>query len=92
MAKPIVRVSLARLPSRNKAAARLKAAATPKPAPKAKPAAKLKATPAEEAAIDRGNRAQAMEAKENRLMGAGKRKPSVIRTTVRERTTPMKKK
>ena len=92
MAKPIVRVSLARLPSQNKAAARLKAAATPKPAPKAKPAAKLKATPAEEAAIDRGNRAQAMEAKENRLMGAGKRKPSVIRTTVRERTTPMKKK
>lgn len=93
MAKPIVRVSLARLPSQNKAAARLKAAATPKPAPKAKPAAKLKATAAEAAAIARGNRAQAMEAKENRLMGAGKRKaPQVISTTVRERATPMKKK
>jgi hypothetical protein len=46
---------------------------------KPKPAAKMKATAAEAAAIDRANRAQAREA-------------SFIRTTVRERTTPPKKK
>lgn len=79
MAKPFMRVRLDKpaLPSQNKAATRLKAAATPKPMPK--PAAKLKATPAEAAAIDRANRAQAREAQ-------------VISTTVRERTTPQKKK
>ena len=93
MAKPFMRVSLAQLPSQNKAAARLKAAAKPKPMPKAKPAAKLKATPAEEAAIARGNRAQALDAQEAAKMRAGTRKaPQVISTTVRERTTPMKKK
>jgi hypothetical protein len=83
MAKPFMRVRLDKpmLPSQNKAAMRLKAAATPKPAakPTPKPAAKLKATAAEAAAIDRANRAQAREA-------------SFIRTTVRERTTPPKKK
>jgi hypothetical protein len=54
---------------------------TPKPMPKPtpKPAPKLKATAAEAAAIDRGNRAQAREAQ-------------FVRTTVRERTTPPKKK
>jgi hypothetical protein len=41
--------------------------------------AKLKATPAEAAAIDRANRAQAREAQ-------------VIRTTVRERPSPTRKK
>jgi hypothetical protein len=93
MGKPIVRVSLTKLPSQNPLAMRLKAAATPKPKPKPTAKAPLKATAAEEAAIDRGNRSQAMEAKENRLLGAGKRKaPQVISTTVRERTTPMKKK
>jgi len=53
----------------------------PKPMPLVKSRAKppLKATAAEAAAIDRGNRAQAREAQ-------------VIRTTVRERTTPPKKK
>jgi hypothetical protein len=53
----------------------------PKPMPLVKPRAKppLKATAAEAAAIDRGNRAQAREAQ-------------IIRTTVRERTTPPKKK
>jgi hypothetical protein len=44
-----------------------------------KGAGRLKATAAEAAAIDRANRAQAREA-------------SFIRTTVRERTTPPKKK
>ena len=93
MAKPFMRVSLAQLPSQNKAAARLKAAAKPKPMPKPKPAAKLKATPAEEAAIARGNRAQALDAQEAAKMRAGTRKaPQTISTTVRERTTPMKKK
>jgi hypothetical protein len=34
-----------------------------------------------------------MEAREGRMMGSGKRKaPQVISTTVRERTTPPKKK
>jgi hypothetical protein len=108
MAKPFMRVRLDKpmLPSQNKAAMRLKAAATPKPvAAKAaaaavdranraqamearearamgvggKGAGRLKATAAEAAAIDRANRAQAREA-------------SFIRTTVRERTTPPKKK
>lgn len=81
MAKPFLRVRLDK----------------PKPAakamPKPKPAAKLKATPAAETAIARGNRSQAMEAKENRMMNVGKRKaPQTISITVRERTTPMKKK
>jgi hypothetical protein len=49
-----------------------------------------KATSAAEAAIDRANRAQAMEAKEARMMR--KKAPQVISTTVRERTTPPKKK
>jgi hypothetical protein len=63
----------------------------PKPMPLVKPRAK--APTAAEAAIDRANRAQAMEAKENRLMRAGTKKaPQVISTTVRERTTPPKKK
>jgi hypothetical protein len=95
MAKPFMRVRLdkPKLPSQNKAAMRLKAAAKPKPMPKPKPAAKLKATAAEEAAVARGNRSQALEDKENRLMGAGKRKaPQIISTTVRERATPTKKK
>lgn len=67
------------LPSQNALATRLKAAVKPRPMPKAKPVRPLKATPAEAAAIDRANRAQAREAQ-------------FIRTTVRERTTPMKKK
>jgi len=79
MGKPVTRVSLTSLPSKNSAAMRLKAAATPKPMPKPAAKAKLKATAAEAAAIDRGNRAQAREAQ-------------IIRTTVRERTTPPKKK
>jgi hypothetical protein len=86
MAKPFMRVRLdkpkSKLPSQNAAAMSMKAAAKPKPMPKPmpKPAAKapLKATSAEAAAIDRGNRAQAREAQ-------------IIRTTVRERTTPAKK-
>lgn len=87
MAKPFFRVRL----DKPKPAA--KAMPKAKPMPKPKPAAKLKATPAEEAAITRGNRSQAMEAKENRMMGAGKRKaPQTISITVRERTTPMRKK
>jgi hypothetical protein len=53
----------------------------------------LKATAAEAAVIDRANRSQALEDKENRLMRVGTRKaPQVISTTVRERTTPPKKK
>jgi histone H1/5 len=53
----------------------------PKPAakPPAKPPAKLKATPAEAAAIERANRAQAREAQ-------------FLRTTVRERPSPTRKK
>jgi hypothetical protein len=83
MAKPFMRVRLdkpkAKLPSQNAAAMSMKAAAKPKPMPKPAAKAPLKATSAEAAAIDRGNRAQAREAQ-------------IIRTTVRERTTPMKKK
>jgi len=52
---------------------------TPKPKPAAKPPAKLKATPAEAAAIERANRAQAREAQ-------------FLRTTVRERPSPTRKK
>jgi hypothetical protein len=53
----------------------------------------LKATAAEAAVIDRANRSQALEDKENRMMRVGTRKaPQVISTTVRERTTPPKKK
>jgi len=94
MAKPIVRVSLTKLPSQNPLAMRLKAAATPKPKPKPmpKPAAKapLKATAAEAAAIGRGNRAQAREAAE--MQGMKRRPaPQIIRTMVNERTTPTKK-
>jgi hypothetical protein len=59
--------------------------------PRAKPP--LKATAAEAAVIDRANRSQALEDKENRMMRVGTRKaPQVISTTVRERTTPPKKK
>ena len=93
MGKPVTRVSLTSLPSQNPLAMKLKAAATPKPKPK--PAAKgpLKATAAEAAVIARANRSQALEDKENRLMRVGTRKaPQVISTTVRERTTPPKKK
>jgi len=83
MAKPFMRVRLdkskPKLPSQNAAAMSMKAAAKPKPMPKPAAKAPLKATSAEAAAIDRGNRAQAREAQ-------------IIRTTVRERTTPMKKK
>jgi hypothetical protein len=96
MAKPIVRVSLTKLPSQNPLAMRLKAAAKPKavvkPIPKPNPATKTMATAAESAAIGRANRSQAMEAREMRTMGAGRKAPQVISTTVRERTTPMKKK
>lgn len=68
-----------KLPSQNALAMRLKAAAKPRPMPKAKPAGPLKATAAEAAAIDRANRAQAREAQ-------------FIRTTVRERPSPTRKK
>ena len=82
MAKPFMRVRLdkpkSKLPSQNAAAVSMKAAAKPKPMPKPAAKAPLKATSAEAAAIDRGNRAQAREAQ-------------IIRTTVRERTTPAKK-
>jgi hypothetical protein len=82
MAKPFTRVRLdkpkPKLPSQNAAAMSIKAAAKPKPMPKPAAKAPLKATSAEAAAIDRGNRAQAREAQ-------------IIRTTVRERTTPAKK-
>lgn len=76
-----VRIDKPKLPSQNAAATRLQAAAKPKPMPKPKPkpAAKLKATPAEAAAIERANRAQAREAQ-------------FLRTTVRERPSPTRKK
>ena len=80
-----VRLDKPKLPSQNAAAMRLQAAAKPKPKPKptpkpaAKPPAKLKATPAEAAAIERANRAQAREAQ-------------FLRTTVRERPSPTRKK
>jgi len=67
----------------------------PKPMPLVKPSktapAKppLKATAAEAAAIDRGNRAQARDAAAMRA--SAKKAPQVISTTVRERTTPAKK-
>ena len=80
-----VRLDKPKLPSQNAAAMRLQAAAKPKPKPTptpkpaAKPPAKLKATPAEAAAIERANRAQAREAQ-------------FLRTTVRERPSPTRKK
>jgi hypothetical protein len=78
-----VRLDKPKLPSQNAAAMRLQAAAKPKPKPTPKPAAKppakLKATPAEAAAIERANRAQAREAQ-------------FLRTTVRERPSPTRKK
>jgi hypothetical protein len=90
MAKPIVRVSFAKLPSQNPLAMKLKAAATPKPKPKPAAKAPLKATAAEAAAIGRANRSQAMEARE--MQGMKRRPaPQIIRTMVNERTTPTKK-
>jgi hypothetical protein len=81
MAKPFLRVRLDKPMAAKPAPQSPKGAAkpAPKPMPLVKPAAKLKATAAEAAAIDRANRAQAREAQ-------------IIRTTVRERTTPPKKK
>jgi hypothetical protein len=83
------------MPKMPKPAPKGAAKPAPKPMPLVKPRAKppLKATAAEAAVIDRANRSQALEDKENRLMRVGTRKaPQVISTTVRERTTPPKKK
>ena len=118
MAKPFLRVRLDKpmaakpAPKSPKIAPKGAAKPAPKPMPLVKPAAKAAAS-----AIDRANRAQAMEAREARMMGVGAKSPAakmkataaeaaaidranraqareaqIIRTTVRERTTPPKKK
>ena len=74
MAKYVTRVKLSDLP---------KPAAKPMPKPKAPAPSNTAAT------LRRGERIQALEAKESLLLKRGK--PDIIRTTVTERTTPMKK-